>query len=224
MIQPQIAIDGERSRIYDHIARHVLERGWCAIADVLPPELCQSLFLEAAVQARGEDFRPAGVGRQDEHRINRFVRRDQIQWLEGTTPAQQQWLGWMDGLRLHLNRQLFLGLFGFESHFARYPVGAFYRKHVDAFRGDANRVLSTVLYLNPDWSTEDGGTLVLYDGDDGSGEQRELGRFLPVFNSLVVFLSEEFPHEVLPTRRERYSIAGWFRINTSSEQRADPAR
>jgi SM-20-related protein len=39
---------------------------------------------------------------------------------------------------------------------------------------------------------------------------------------LVVFLSEEFPHEVLPTATDRYSIAGWFRVNTSSAERVDP--
>jgi hypothetical protein len=29
--------------------------------------------------------------------------------------------------------------------------------------------------------------------------------------TLVVFLSDRFPHEVLPARRERLSLAGWFR-------------
>ena len=33
-----------------------------------------------------------------------------------------------------LNRDLFLGLEDFESHFAMYPPGAFYLKHVDRFR------------------------------------------------------------------------------------------
>ena len=33
----------------------------------------------------------------------------------------------------------------------------------------------------------------------------------PLTTSLAVFLSEVFPHEVLPTTEERYSLAGWFR-------------
>ena len=34
---------------------------------------------------------------------------------------------------------------------------------------------------------------------------------LPRGGTLVVFLSDRFPHEVLPARRERLSLAGWFR-------------
>jgi SM-20-related protein len=35
-------------------------------------------------------------------------------------------------------------------------------------------------------------------------------------------LSEDFPHGVLPAQRDRYSIAGWFRLNTSLFDRIDP--
>jgi SM-20-related protein len=34
---------------------------------------------------------------------------------------------------------------------------------------------------------------------------------LPVGGRLVVFLSGEIPHEVLPTKKERISITGWLR-------------
>ena len=32
-------------------------------------------------------------------------------------------------------------------------------------------------------------------------------------NKLIVFLSDIFPHEVLPSNKKRYAIAGWFRID-----------
>ncbi|WP_335340025.1 2OG-Fe(II) oxygenase [Sedimenticola selenatireducens] len=41
---------------------------------------------------------------------------------------------------------------------------------------------------------------------------------------LAVFLSEEFPHEVLAADRDRYSVAGWFRVNGSINQQIDPPR
>ena len=44
----------------------------------------------------------------------------------------------------------------------------------------------------------------------------------PSFGTIVVFLSEEFPHEVLPAKRDRYSIAGWFRLNSSIANNIDP--
>ena len=46
----------------------------------------------------------------------------------------------------------------------------------------------------------------------------------PFYGRFVVFLSERFPHEVLPTTSTRYSIAGWFRVNSSLGGVLDPAR
>lgn len=121
-------------------------------------------------------------------------------------------------MQVYLNRRLFLGLFSFESHFAHYSPGDFYKKHYDAFRGGANRILSIVVYLNHGWQPDDGGELVLYLDD----KDREGIKVTPSFGSVAIFLSEEFPHEVLPATRDRYSIAGWFRVNTSTADRIDP--
>jgi SM-20-related protein len=38
---------------------------------------------------------------------------------------------------------------------------------------------------------------------------------------VVIFLSERIPHEVLPATRDRYSIAGWFRVNATTGGRLD---
>jgi len=110
-------------------------------------------------------------------------------------------------LRLTLNRTLQLGLFEFESHFARYSEGASYARHLDQFRGDSHRKLSCVLYLNENWTAQDGGELRFYLNGDGP----EFEDVLPQGGRLVVFLSGQFAHEVLPATRERMSIAGWFK-------------
>ncbi|MDD5472241.1 MAG: 2OG-Fe(II) oxygenase, partial [Sideroxydans sp.] len=81
----------------------------------------------------------------------------------------------------------------------------------DVLQGKKNRILTTVLYLNKDWQPEYGGELVVYDP---SGEQ-ELLRLQPTFGTMIIFLSESFPHEVLPSRATRRSIAGWFRVSGS---------
>lgn len=75
-----------------------------------------------------------------------------------------------------------------------------------------------MVYLNPGWLPDDGGELVLYSDE---AEQGSL-RVMPAFGTLVVFLSEYSPHDVLPTQRDRYSIAGWFRLNTYTSDRVDP--
>jgi len=148
------------------------------------------------------------------------VRRDRIAWMEAGDPDAEAWFDWTERLKNFLNRRLFLGLFSFESHFAHYAPGDFYKKHLDAFRGDANRVLTLVTYLNRGWEPDQGGELVLYAPDGGD----EIGKVVPGFGTLVIFLSEEFPHEVLAAGRDRYSVAGWFRINSSINRQIDPPR
>jgi SM-20-related protein len=60
--------------------------------------------------------------------------------------------------------------------------------HSDAFKGEANRVLSLVLYLNPRWTMEDGGELVINQNDqDFDGV-----KVIPLLGTLAVFLSEDF--------------------------------
>lgn len=154
------------------------------------------------------DLTQAGIGREQQHQLNETIRSDETRWLDPLNPIDQAYLNHMADFRLAMNQRLFLGLFDYEAHYAHYPTGAFYKRHLDAFKGESNRVLTTVMYLNPFWQTHDGGQLQIYDLQDDSlivSVEPEMGTF-------VVFLSEQFPHEVLPAKRDRYSIAGWFRV------------
>lgn len=209
--------------IFARIATAIEQRGYAIEAQALPPALTESLFLDV-VRSDDDDFRRAGIGRQDDHHLNRFVRTDQIRWIEPNQGANGAFLAWMENLRLALNRRLFLGLFDYEAHFARYEPGAYYKRHLDAFAGRSNRVLSTVLYLNPDWQLDQGGELLIYPADDPLPVTEPIERLLPRLGTLVVFLSEVFPHEVLPASRTRHSIAGWFRINNNLAGNLDPPR
>lgn len=194
--------------VYDDIANALFDTGYIILPGALPAGLVDALFVH--FKSLDEDeFRPAGVGREAGHRINPFIRRDEIRWIRGEHPATADYLAWMEGLRLGLNRRLFMGLFEYECHYAHYPRGAYYKKHLDAFKGGASRLVTTVLYLNPAWGPNDGGELVLYAED---GEQ-VLETVAPQYGSLVVFLSECFPHEVRKAHRARFSLSGWFRVN-----------
>ena len=201
---------------FDALTRGLEERGFVVQPGGLPPEVARVLVSYAdAVDA--DDFHAAAVGRGVEQQRNRFVRRDLIHWIDEREPALAPWHAWTESLRVHLNRQLFLGLFSFESHVAHYRPGDFYRRHVDAFRGEANRVISLVCYLNEAWKEGDGGELVLYT-DPGPVTVQ------PTYRTVVLFLSEETPHEVKPAQRDRFSVTGWFRLNSSSLERVDPPR
>lgn len=206
--------------LWDTVGQNLNDRGFSILPNAIPASLGLSLWQEVTVLAN-DAFQSAKIGRQHQRHLNRFTRTDTICWIQGTSEPCIAWLAWMESLRQTLNRSLFLGLFSFESHYAHYKPGDFYKRHVDAFRGDANRMVSVVLYLNPGWQPDDGGELVLYPRE---GETHDPIKVTPAFGTLVCFLSEDFPHEVLPTTRDRYSIAGWFRINGSTTQRVDPPR
>ncbi|HCH4310101.1 TPA: 2OG-Fe(II) oxygenase [Vibrio parahaemolyticus] len=156
-----------------------------------------------------DNWKKARIGRNDDVTRIESIRSDKIQWLK---PAMGQpianYLSKMEEIRQEVNRHFFLGLFEYEAHFAKYEKGDFYQKHLDCFKGNENRRLTTVFYMNESWSEEDAGELVVYDLYD-----KEIATIPPRGGRLLVFLSEQFPHEVLPTNAERFSIAGWFRIN-----------
>lgn len=189
---------------HEAIAGALSEQAHVVLDHALPPSLLHALR-QRVMSLPAPAFHPAGVGRRGDHGLQPDLRSDRIHWLDEQTPEEALWLCWADGLRQHLNQTLFMGLATYEAHFAHYAPGQRYGRHLDAFRGQANRLLSTVLYLNEGWADEDGGELLLEDG-----QQR--WRVSPQAGRLVVFLSEEVPHEVLSARRDRYSIAGWFRV------------
>jgi SM-20-related protein len=216
---PAHLIEQQNQSLFAKVATDLTDKGYSIQPAALPLDLSNNL-LEQVASMSSQAFVEAGIGRLRKHTHNDFVRRDEICWITGNSEAGAQWLDWAAQLQRYLNRHLFLGLFSFESHFAHYATGSFYKRHLDAFKGEANRVLSVVAYLNPHWQIGDGGELVLYQDEfDAQGL-----KVIPTLGTLAIFLSEEFPHEVLPAQRDRYSIAGWYRINASSADRVDPPR
>jgi SM-20-related protein len=203
---------------FRQIASQLEINGYAVLPSALPEGLVDGLLLHFKSLTDAE-FKQAGTGRAHDYEVRRGIRGDSIRWLDGKHPATRAYLDWIETLRLNLNRHLFLGLFDYECHYAYYPKGAFYRKHVDAFKGETNRVLSTVLYLNPLWKPQDGGELLIY-----SDREERLEKILPSYGKMVIFLSEVFPHEVLPVNKPRYSIAGWFRVNNNLGINLDPPK
>lgn len=209
--------------LFESIAKDVINKGYSIRPYALPIKLTH-LLSQHIIDLSSEKFKRAGIGRVQDHMINDFIRTDEISWITTDNEASCAWINWTESLKVYLNRRLFLGLFSFESHFAHYAKGDFYKKHKDAFRGEGNRVLSVVVYLNQQWVSSDGGELVIYDKKLAGCALPHHNKItvIPNFGTIVVFLSEEFPHEVLPAKRDRYSIAGWFRLNNSIANNLDP--
>lgn len=216
----QLPLDGgddRRGRIVEGLSTV----GYAVEPAYFSPVLIRALQREVKLRDRRNEFQDASIGRNELQQQNDWVRRDRTCWLDASSLAQCRLLEEFESLRLLINRELFLGLFDFESHFAVYDPGAFYKRHLDAFNGDNPRLVSVVVYLNSAWLQEDGGCLRIWPERDA---RRAVLDVVPRAGTLVCFLSERIPHEVLAANRERFSIAGWFRRNTTTSLCLDPPR
>jgi SM-20-related protein len=178
--------------------------GWCLMPGLLEPAQTRALAAECAAMHDAQLLRAAGTGAD---RVNSALRGDCTRWFvdDAMSAPQQTFADRLDTLRIALNRALLLGLVDCESHYAVYRPGASYARHLDRLRDDDARVLSTVFYLNADWREAEGGALRLYLAD---GTSRDI---YPHAGNLLLFLSAQFEHEVLPATRDRMSIASWMR-------------
>ncbi|MGJ8633590.1 MAG: 2OG-Fe(II) oxygenase [Luteolibacter sp.] len=185
--------------------------GWGVSSGFLENGVAGDLRKESMVAWDDGEFRRAGVGRGGELAVRGEVRSDHVMWMKeaGNTVCQQAYLEVLEGLRMEMNRRFFLGLVGFEGHFAVYPEGAFYKPHLDRPRGSVARVVTVILYLNPEWQAGDGGELRIWtEAGDQKGESVLVE---PEMGTLVAFLSADHWHEVLPAAKTRASITGWFK-------------
>ena len=189
------------------LVTQIAQHGWGLCVDFIPPEIAKALRGSGINALRKGLFEAAGTGRGTGRAVRPSIRSDQRLWLDQCphSAALDYYQQALEELRLACNKELMLGLFDLEAHFAVYPVGSFYQRHRDQFHDDDRRVLSTVLYLNENWQATDGGQLRLYVNAQFSQD------ILPQSGVLLAFLSSQFEHEVLPAWRQRFSIAAWFR-------------
>ena len=198
---PNMHAISQTEQAIDDIARN----GYAIIEQFLPAEIISSLEEEARGFLSSGLMRKAVTGKNPNSSSD-SLRGDFIHWLQNpNSSAQQTYQTAMHKLSAELNRSLYLGLFEFETHFAIYPPGKGYAKHLDQLKGSEERQVSTILYLNQNWHNTDGGELRLYLDEETHHD------ISPQGGKLVVFLSDRFWHEVLPARRERISLTGWFR-------------
>ena len=184
--------------------------GWSVTPHFVPPDEAATLAADGRALWQRGLFHQAGIGRETGFMVRPDIRGDEVLWLDPptATPAQQRYLDRMETLRLAINQHLYLGLFRYEAHVARYPPGAFFQRHLDRHRDSPSpRVLSCVLYLNDGWAAADGGQLRLYLTDAPDAPYVDV---YPEAGTLVTFFSDRFYHEVLPASRERLSVTGWF--------------
>lgn len=197
--------------LLDHISQEIYSNSYVVVDNFVDEAFRKALLKEQTDLLNQGQFTKAAVGKGDQKQVRAEIRSDEVLWMDPTALSPLQAIFWEKVAKVQqvLNRRCFLGLKSFEGHFARYPIGSFYKRHLDQFHAVPHRIVTIILYLNDSWTEADGGQLRMYfPQEDGSERVEDV---LPLGGRLVVFLSEEIPHEVLPTQKERISITGWLR-------------
>lgn len=196
------------------------EFGYSVCVDMIPPQIITMLNHELEKREQSGDIKAALVGRGESKKSDGAQRDVLSSWIGKNSEGERYFLAFAEKIRLSINQNLLLGLFEFESQFLHYPVGGFYKRHIDALKGNRNRIVSMVAYLNQNWIPEDGGTLAIWNNENASIPVLEV---LPSAGTVVLMLSEQIPHEARSALRERRAIAGWFRLNPSYAGQINPA-
>lgn len=205
---------------YDPLIDLLNAQGWAVSDTAVKPEWSRQLLGTAQKWWRAGRFEPGAFGREGVGGQHAETRGDAICWVQpASRVAEHPFFLWIAQFRQILNARYNLGVRSQEFHFARYPAGAAYKKHIDQHRGVNFRKISLVLYLNRQWNPAHGGELCLYQTYN---PDVEIQRFAPLEARLAVFVSGRVPHEVLPCRATRWSLAGWLRTDAPAISAAAP--
>jgi SM-20-related protein len=191
--------------LFDSIADSLADKGFAIEDQFLSQKEVQNILAGEGFRKGLDQFKKAGIGKSQSQQINEAIRGDYIQWLDKdfAEPAVKIYLDRLQELISFLNQTLFLSLKDYEVHLTIYPIGSYYKRHLDQFKHDDHRKLSVICYLNEGWLEEHGGQLRMYPKDEVIDVLPEAGR-------LVCFRSDQIEHEVLAARRERMSLTGWI--------------
>ncbi|CAK9085616.1 unnamed protein product [Durusdinium trenchii] len=221
------------------------EENFAVLDGFLPEEVCQALA-EGAKRSRPSMVRGAtgaaarvSPGQDLAKVLNQPSRGDVVKFAdEGQMPGCQDFLDALDALvdalktsdsvEVSVRHRLSCVDWANSAMFAIYPGGASrYIKHVDNTLGTDGRRLTAVLYLNRDWCEQDGGCLRIFEPTMQSCQvKRDIE---PLWNRLashlarVVFWStQEVPHEVLSSYKDRLAVSVWFIDGAESLRSREP--
>jgi len=190
---------------FETLADGLAEQGFAIVDNFLSAQEVDSIFGLDDFKNALLQFKKAGIGKQEGKQINEGIRGDYIHWIDRTQSAAPLalYLKRLEDLVQYINRSLFLSLKDYEVHMTIYPIGSFYKRHLDQFKKDDHRKLSVICYLNKNWEESHGGQLRMHLPEGAKD-------VFPMAGRLVCFRSDQIEHEVLPATRERLSLTGWM--------------
>ncbi len=196
---------------YEKVIDDLMAQQYSIADDFFTAEEVASLRRSLINKYHENSFKKSAIGNKGDEKIIDAVRGDFILWLdeEKADEAERQFFTKINDFTDYLNRTCFMGIAEKEFHYAVYPEGTFYKRHLDTFQNDSRRKLSMVCYLNDeDWKPEYGGELSIYINENGTEREEKV---YPLQGRMVIFESRVLEHEVKPVKKERLSITGWLK-------------
>ena len=206
------AIDFVENPLYEKIISDIANQQFSIIEDFFSLDEVSTLRDSLLEKYEQDAFKKAAIGNRVNESIIKSVRGDDIFWLDELKSdiPEKLFFEKINDLIRYLNRTCFMGILQKEFHYALYPKGTFYKRHIDTFQNDDRRKLSVVCYLNDEsWQAENGGELVLYLKQDHQETEKII---YPFPGRVVIFESQIIEHEVRPVlQNQRLSITGWLK-------------
>jgi len=204
-------IEFQENPLYEQIIQDISEKKYSIIDDFFDADEVTILRKQLLNKYEEDNFKKAAIGNKTSEVIEKSIRGDFILWINeaeaGT--AEKVYFNKINSLIEYLNRTCFMGILTKEFHYAVYPEGTFYKRHLDTFQNDGRRKLSMVCYLNTeDWKPENGGELSIYTNVENQEQETKI---YPFPGRVVIFESQELEHEVKPVKVPRLSITGWLK-------------
>lgn len=206
-------IDFEPNPLFESIISDLLVQDYSVVDHFFNEETVLLLRDSLLTHFEEDRFKKAAIGNKTNELVAVGIRGDYILWIDEhvQNTATAAFFSQINTLVTYLNRTCFMGLLHKEFHFALYPPGTGYKRHIDTFQNDDRRKLSIAFYLNEgDWSPTDGGALALYLPE---AEGEKTITIEPKAGRMVIFESQKIPHEVLVAHRDRLSITGWLKTS-----------
>lgn len=204
-------LDFSENELYESIITKITTQQYAVVDTFFTKEETATLRNRLLNLYEEDEFKKAAIGNRVNENIIKSIRGDYIFWIDefAESTSENVFFSKVNDLVAYLNRTCFLGILHKEFHYAYYPKGTFYKRHLDTFQNDDRRKLSMVFYLNDeDWEKDFGGELVIYKQLEGKEEEIVI---TPLAGRVVIFESQLLEHEVKPVSHPRLSITGWLK-------------
>lgn len=196
-----------KTQIIDKLLLELEKKSWAVIQNVISESEALELIEDIHKCISMGLLENSQIGSGDNKILNEQIRSSQTIWINrwDDSPTLSKMYHFHKHLMSELKLFFRLPLQRFESQFAYYQDGDFYKKHLDQLTKTKHRQFTSILYLN---QPQSGGELVIYSKENKNVIEAKIS---PTPGKFVVFISKDIFHEVLPCQANRYSLTTWYR-------------